>query len=59
MWWPAMKCQVDVPEQLFGIPVYGAEFVQSEEQNCTATETQTLNNPSTFPNATPQNLPAE
>lgn len=54
-----MKCQVDVPEQLFGIPVYGAEVVQSDEQNCTATETQTPNNPSTFPNATLQNLPVE
>lgn len=54
-----MKSQVDVPEQLFGIPMCGAEVIQSEEQNCTATETQTPNNPSTFPKATLQNLPVE
>lgn len=59
MRWPAMETQVDVPEQLFGIHMYGAEFLHSEEQNCTATETQTPNNPSTFPSAALQNPPVE
>lgn len=54
-----MKSQVDVPEQLFGIHIHGAELIHSEEQNYTARDTQMPTNPSTFPNATLQNPPVE